>query len=165
MREERRVKSTKRATVGMAIVAALLLAVPASASAAKATHKLTGKMVDEANSTTDANSKVSVKVVVKNGEPKRLKALKFDNLNGYCRDEMDGPLYFVNEFSGRGGRNLNRRIEINNIFNWFSNPETPSRRVEFYGKIKNSGKRITATLNVFNNTECSFAKGKVTLTK
>ena len=153
--------------IGLVCALAATVALPGAASAGKVTHKLSGKMVDEATSTADANSKVTVKVVVKNGKPKALKGLIFQNLNGYCRDEPESPLYFVNEFSGTGGKNQNPRIEVGNLFNWFSYPTDPPRSVEFFGKIKNNGKKILANLNVYNNTvgQCSFAKGKVKLTK
>jgi hypothetical protein len=154
--------------LGLVCVLALaILAVPASAGAATVTHTLSGKMVDEATSETDANSKVTVKVVVRNGKPVRLKALAFRRLNGYCRDEAGDPLYFVGQFGGVGGRNRNPRIEVGNLFNWFSYPSNPPRRVEFFGKIRNRGQRIVANLNVYNNTpgQCSFAKGRVRLTK
>lgn len=161
-------QTVSKAAIVAGLVLGLVLA--AGAEGAKTTHKLTGKMVDKANGSVDPNSKVSVKVVVKNGEPRRLKALRFDNLNGYCRDVADGPLYQTGEFSGVGGKNLSPRIENNGIFNWFSyppDPPNPPRRVEFFGKIKKQGKRIDATLNVYNNAsgQCSFALGTVALKK
>ena len=140
-------------TKGRSIVLGLViagLALPAGASAARTTYTLKGK-VDG-----DANSRVSVKVVVRNGQPQRLKGLTYRNLDSDCA---------AGELSGSGGKNLGASVEFNNSFRWVSYPQGGSRHVNMYGKVRRRGRRITATLEVFDNENLCDAKGKVTLRK
>jgi len=140
------------------VVLAVIVAAPGVAAAAKVTHTLEGAMVG------DANSSVKLKVVVKNGEPSKVKALTYENLDAFCNE--DGTTITpAGELSGNAGKALNRRVEFDNSFNWFSNPADPSRRVELFGKLKQKGKKAVGTIGVFANDTCAAAKGQVKLAK
>ena len=138
--------------VGCALLAALAL--PGTALGAARTYTLKGKVEG------DANSAVSVKVVVVSGKPRRLKGLTYRNLDANCDGSPTG------ELSGSAGRNVGPSgFEFDGSFRWVSYPANPSRNVNMFGKVRRRGRLITATLEVFNNDFCSNAKGKVRLRK
>lgn len=148
----------KLAVCACGLITAVLL--PATAQAQVRTLK--GKVVG------DENSAVSVKVVLKNGKPKRLKGLTYTNLDAYCDpDGSFGPQApeYVGEVSGSAGKNLGPRIEVGGYFDWFSYPESPSRQVTFAGRLKNGGKKAVGDIGVFNNESCENAQGQAKLTK
>lgn len=126
-------------------------ALPGTALGATTTYTLKGKVEG------DANSVVSVKVVVVNGKPRRLKGLAYRNLNASCDGSPTG------EVSGFAGKNLGPSIELGGSFRWVSYPTDPSRFVNMFGTVRRRGRLITATLEVFNNDACSNAKGSVRL--
>jgi hypothetical protein len=142
------------------LVGALLLAATAPADIQARTLK--GTVVG------DENSAVSIKVVLKNGKPKRLKGLTYENLDAYCDpDGSFGPQApeYVGEVSGSAGRNRGPRIEVGGYFDWFSYPESPSRQVTFAGRLKNGGKKAVGNIGVFNNESCENAEGRAVLLK
>jgi hypothetical protein len=140
-----------------ALTACVAVAAVSTAAAARtegAVHKLKGKMAG------DANSAVSVKVVVRNGDPRRLKELEFKRLDAFCGDDPAG------ELSGKGGRNLGPGVEFDNSFNWFSFPQQPApRQVNMFGKLRREGKKLGGRLEVLSNSTCANAQGRVTLRK
>jgi hypothetical protein len=116
----------------------------------------------------DANSDVSVKVVLRNGKPKRLKGLTYKNLDAYC--DPDGSLgpqdpQFVREVSGSAGTNRNPRIEVGGYFNWFSYPDNPSRQGTFAGRLRNRARKAVGKIFVGNNESCENAQGRAVLVK
>jgi len=132
---------------------AILAVAPASASAGRVVHTLKGKMAN------DPNSRVKVKVVVRNGDPKRLKGLEFKNLDAFCDDPPAG------ELSGKAGKNQGPGVEFDNSVRWVSFPANPSRHVNLVGKLRRHGRKLTGRLEVFSNTICANAEGRVTLRK
>src|SRR5918994_4377099 len=73
------ISTMKRLIPVCALAGALALAPAADAGKKKTkTHKLTGSVVG------DANSKLTMKVKVKNGDPKKVKNFTWENLDGYC---------------------------------------------------------------------------------
>jgi hypothetical protein len=145
-----------------ALVGVLLL--PATAVAGKEVRTLKGGLVG------DENSKLSLKVVLKNGKPKRVKGLKFENLDAYC--SLLGGAY-VGELSGTGGKNLGPSVDpppLGWSFYWVSYPTDPSRMIEMNGKLlrKFNFNRAKGTMAVYSNVEfnqCGVAKGKFKLKK
>ncbi len=142
------------------LVGALLA--PGTAGAGTTVRTLKGKVVG------DANSEVTLKVVLRNGKPTRLRALTYKNLDAYC--DPDGSLgpeapQFVREVSGNAGRNRNPRIEVGGYFNWFSYPETPSRQVTFAGRLRKRATKAIGRLFVGNNESCENAQGRAVLLK
>jgi hypothetical protein len=141
-----------------ALVGVLLL--PATAVAGKEVRTLRGKLVG------DENSRVSLKVVLKNKKPKRVKGLRFENLNAYC--SLLGGAY-VGELSGTGGVTAPGDFEVDPpplgwTFTWFSYPQNPSRMIEMNGKLlrKFNFNRARGTMAVYSNEEfnqCGVAKG------
>jgi len=94
--------------------------------------------------------------VVRNGQPQRLKGLTYRNLDSDCA---------AGELSGSGGKNQGPSVEFDNSFRWVSYPQAGARHVNMYGKVRRRGRRIRATLEVFDNENLCDAKGKVTLRK
>jgi len=74
--------------LGSVAVVALVMAASA-AVAATATNKLVGGIKD------DANGKVSMKIVVKDGRPVKAKKVKVSNLDYECQDETTGERTFM----------------------------------------------------------------------
>ena len=74
-----RISAVKRLIPACALAGALALAPAADAGKKKSkTHKLTGSVQG------DANSKLTMKVKVKRGDPKKIKDFTWQNLDGYC---------------------------------------------------------------------------------
>jgi hypothetical protein len=142
-----------------ALVGVLLL--PATAVAGKEVRTLRGGLVG------DENSKLSLKVVMKNKKPKRVKGLKFENLDAYCRGA------YVGELSGTGGKNLGFGPDpppLGWTFYWVSYPQDPPRMIEMYGKLlrKFNFNRAKGTMAVYSNQEfdqCGAAQGEFRLRK
>jgi hypothetical protein len=147
-------------TLVVACVLVVALAVPALAPAAKKkTYSLSGP------ATGDANGKVSLKVVVKNGKPKKIKGLAYENLDAFCRVD-ESTMVPAGEFTGSAGTNLNPPgIEPGRLMQWFSYPENPSRQVTMNGKVSANGKTAKGTIGVFNNEECGAAEFDFTAKK
>jgi hypothetical protein len=144
--------------VTIGIVAALGAA--GIAQAAKTTHRLEGPVAG------DANASVAISVVVKNGEPRKVKGLRYENLDKFCdQDDEVGYETPAGETSGSAGKNIGPGIESDNSFRWVSNPSDPARSVNIVGKVKQHGKKVTGLLEVFFNDEPCKAEGKFTATK
>jgi len=126
---------------------------PTHAAPGTVVHTLKGKMAN------DPNSRVKVRVVVRNRDPKRLKGLEFSNLDAFCDEDPAGQL------TGKAGKNLGPGVEFDNSVRWVSFPRNPSRQVNLVGKLRRHGKKLTGRLEVFSNTTCANAGGKVTLRK
>jgi hypothetical protein len=142
------------------LVGALLAAGPASAGTQ--VRSLKGTVVG------DANSAVTLKVVLRNGKATRLRSLTYKYLDAYC--DPDGSLgpqapQFVREVSGSAGRNRNPRIEVGGYFNWFSYPTDPSRQVTFAGRLRNRATKAVGRIFVGNNESCENAQGRAVLLK
>jgi hypothetical protein len=135
----------------MARPLAVLIAIAAvvfagAAIAATKTHKLAGPVEG------DANAKVKIQVVVKNGDPKRVKKLTYTNLDTFCdNDDEVGFETAVGDRSGSAGKNLGPKIEADKSFRWVSYPTDPDRTVNVVGKVKPSGKKASGLLEVFFN--------------
>jgi hypothetical protein len=144
-------------------VLACALAVPATSPAAIQVHKLTGTFHAEG---VPGTGTVSVKVVVKNGRPVRIKNLTFKNLPARCNvSETPGsPIYEpAGILSGGAGANSNGDgIEFGRALQWISYPANGARQVLMNGKLSKSGKRISkGKLEVHNNAPgaCQSAVG------
>jgi hypothetical protein len=148
--------------IGIAAVFLLVvaLALPAAATAAKKTFKLSGPVAG------DANAEVEISVTVKNGKPKKVKKLSYENLDAYC--DLDDEVGYETpdgERSGSAGVNVGPPVEADRSFRWVSFPEDPSRQVNVVGKVKRRGKKVTGFLEVFfNETPCK-AEGDFTATR
>jgi hypothetical protein len=159
--------ASKRLIAASLLAAALL--VPASAPAAQQVHKLTGTFHAEG---VPGTGKVSIKVVVRNRKPVRVKNLTFKNLPARC-NVSEVPLQPVYEpagtLSGGAGANSNGDgIEFGRALQWISYPNNGARQVLMNGKLSKSGKRITkGKLEVHNNASgaCQSAVGTFTAKK
>jgi hypothetical protein len=155
----RRVTRIKLTACICALVGVFLL--PATAVAGQEVRTLKGGLVG------DANSMVQFKVVLKNGKPKKVKRLRFENLDAYCRGA------YVGELSGTGGRNLGFGPDpppLGWTFYWVSYPTDPSRMIEMYGKLlrRFNFNRARGTMAVYSNQEfdqCGAASGEFRLRK
>jgi hypothetical protein len=152
---------------GLISVCALVgtLAAPAAAGAAVHVYRLTGTVHAEG---VPGTGKMSVKVVVRNGEPKRLRNLTYRNLPARCNvsDTPLQPQYVpAGRVSGSGGANVGGGLEFDRSFRWVSYPSKPPRYVNMLGKVSGNGKRIfKGRIEVFNNTPgvCQAAVGTFT---
>ena len=140
---------------GLAVGGIVVLAVAAAtAYAAKTTYELEGPVEG------DANARVSLKVVVKDGKPRAVKGLRYENLDTFCDQDAEvGYETPAGERSGSAGKNEGPRIESDNSFRWVSYPSDPSRSVNVVGKVKRHGKKVTGLLEVFFNEEPCKAEG------
>lgn len=130
-----------------------LLAVPSTAAAGRVVHTLKGGIAG------DANARVKMKVVVRNGDPRRVKGLSYRNLDADCNGTPAGQL------SGSAGRNLGPGVEFDNSFRWVSFPANPPRQVNMVGKLKRRGRKATGRLEVGSNESCANTDDRVTLRK
>jgi len=144
------------------------LAAPAAAPAAVHVYKVTGTVHAEG---VPGTGTMSVKVVVKNGEPKRLRNLTYKNLPARCNvsDVPLQPQYVpAGALSGSGGANVGGGLEFDRSFRWVSYPSNPPRYVNMLGKVSGNGTRIfKGRIEVFNNTPgaCQAAVGTFTARK
>jgi hypothetical protein len=140
-----------RTTSTMARPLAVLIAIAAvvfagAAIAATKTHKLAGPVAG------DANAKVKIQVVVKNGEPRKVKKLTYKNLDTFCdHDDEVGFETAAGDRSGSAGKNLGPKIESDGSFRWVSYPTDPDRTVNVIGVVKQKGKKVGGLLEVFFN--------------
>jgi len=164
---ERKVSVMKRLIpLAMLLVA---LALPPTAMGGIQVHKLTGVFHAEG---VPGTGKVSIKVVVKNGTPVKLKALTFKNLPARC-NESETPLQpsYVpaGKLSGGAGKNSNGDgIEFGRRLQWISYPGNGARQVLMHGRLSKSGKRIfKGKLEVHNNKPgaCQSAVGSFSAKK
>lgn len=143
--------ATKVAVVAGAMVGSLALA--GTASGGKVVHKLSGPV------TGDPNAKISIEVVVKNGEPKRIRNLKYKDLDAHCN--VDGTTTVpAGELSGNAGKNVNApgiELELANywLFQWFSFPNDGAREVDAHGKIRSKGKKVVGIIDVYQAEPCA----------
>jgi hypothetical protein len=152
------VRHGRRRLAAPVLAAALAVALALPTGAAAKVYTLNGKVKG------DSNSDVSVKVVVRNGEPQRLKGLTYRNLDATCN--VDGTTTVpAGELSGTGGKNVGPSVEVDNSFRWVSYPDDGARYVNMFGNLKKGGRLIKATLEVYDNDPavCAAAKGTVTL--
>jgi hypothetical protein len=145
------------------------LVVPVTAEAATQVHRLTGKFHSE---TVPGTGKVSIKVIVKNGNPVALRELKFSNLPAACnKSEIPGAPSWepAGTLSGGAGKNMNGDgIEFGRALFWAGFPQGGAREVLMNGKLSKSGKRINSgELQVNNNAPgaCQSATGSFTARK
>ena len=126
----------------LALSAALLL--PATAPAA--VYKLKGKVKG------DADGRVTMKVVVTRGDPKRIKAFRYRNVDGACdQDESVGYETPTGARSGAFGGSTS--IGFGGAFmdvRYGPNPQ----RVGIFGKVRQKGKRVVGTLEVYFDDYC-----------
>ena len=147
----------------IALLLVLTLAAPAVSGKGKnaKVHELSGKIAG------DANAKVSLEVVVRNREPRKVRNLVYKNIDTFC--DQDAEVGFetpVGDRSGKGGKNLGPRVEFDNSFRWVSNPDNPSRTINIVGKVKRRGKKVTGLLEVyFNDFPACKAEGNFVATK
>jgi hypothetical protein len=114
------------------------LVVPTSAGAV--VHHLRGSVVG------DANGKVFMSVVVRNGKPKRVKNFRWKNLDGACFDVPDG------EQSGQ--KRGSTRIEVNKFFR-ASGLFGGGNQFDFSGFVRNRGRRIAnGNVQIFYGNGC-----------
>lgn len=154
----------KRLIPSIALLAALAL--PATAMGGIQVHKLSGVFHAEG---VPGTGTVSIKVVVKNGTPVRLKGLAFKNLPARC-NVSEVPLQPVYEpagkLSGSGGKIGNDGIEFGRKLSWISYTGNGARQVLMHGRLSKSGKRIfKGKLEVHNNRACQSAVGSFTAKK
>ncbi|MGH2987271.1 MAG: hypothetical protein ACRDLO_11390 [Solirubrobacterales bacterium] len=156
---ERTTSSIKGLSAACAITLALALAITAIAGGV--THKLEG------NVDGDSNGTIRLQVVVKDGKPKKVKKLEYENLDTFCdQDDAVGFETPVGDRSGNAGRNVGPSIEANRSFRWVSYPEDPSRQVNVIGKVKRRGNKVNGKIEVFfNEFPACKAEGDFTATK
>jgi len=131
----------KRATGVLALVAALAL----PAAALGKTHKLSGTVGGDPAST------VSMKVVVKKGNPKKVKAFAWSGLNGFCSGVPAG------EQSGTTGLKTSAFPSPFRVFGSYDGAGGPGDVVDISGTVKKKGKKVVDGLIVvsFNDGFCS----------
>jgi hypothetical protein len=156
--------TSTKAIAGACAVLGVLLLLTATAFAGKKTLSLNGKIVG------DENSQVTLKIVVKNGEPKKVKGLTYANFDAYC--DADGslgpaPPHYVGEITGSAGKNVGTKIYPDGDFYWVSYPDDGARMVEGWGTVKKGGKKVVGDIAVYNNDldQCETAKGKYKVSK
>jgi hypothetical protein len=156
---DRTTSSIKGPAAVCAITLALWLAITAIAGGA--THKLDGKVNGDSNGT------VSLQVVVRDGKPKKVKKLEYENLDTFCdQDDAVGFETPVGDRSGKAGRNVGPSIEANRSFRWVSYPDDPPRQVNVVGKVKRRGTKVEGKIEVFfNDFPACKAEGTFTATK
>ena len=141
---------------GLISACALVVALVLPASAAGTTYRLKGKVAGDANGT------VTLKVVLRNGKPQRLKAFAYKNLDGFCnQDDTIGYETPAGQRSGNLGGST--RIDYGGAFMdvWYApNPQ----RVGIFGYVRNRGNRVRATIEVYFNRNCK-AGGRFTATR
>jgi len=158
------VSMVRRLALAGLVIAAL--AVPASASAAVRVNTLSGVFKAEG---VPGTGKVSLKVVVKNGEPVRVKNLVYKNLPARC-NVSDEPLEPIYQPAGKmtGATVGSKQVEFAGLINWFSYPGKGARQVIVAGKLNSNGTRLKiGKLEVHNNSPgaCQSAVGKFTAKK
>ena len=132
-----------------------LLATPGAAEAK--TYTLKGKVAGDADGT------VSLKAVTsKSGKLKRLKAFRYANLDGFCdRDDQVG--YESPDAAQTRKLRGSTKVYFGGAFQrpWYA---SEPQRVEFFGKVRKRGRRITArgTVRVYFKRFCK-AEGKFTV--
>ena len=139
---KRSISSIALSTPILALLAALLL--PTAATGA--VYRLKGKVKGDENGT------VSLKVVVKRGKPQRLKAVTYRNLDGFC-DQDDSVGYETPAGERSGSLSGSTSIEFGGAFmgvRYGSNPQ----RVGIFGKVRQRGKRVKATIEVYFDRFC-----------
>ena len=138
---ERMSSTIKRLIPTCALVGALVL----SATAGGKTHKLSGTVGG------DTNAKVSMKVVVKKGKAKRVKAFAWEGLDGYC----DGT--FVGEQAGTASLSTKAFPSPFRVFGPFDQAGSAADVVDISGTVKASGKKVVKGLIAvhFNGGFCS----------
>ena len=142
------ISTMKRLIPACALVGALVLAPVADAGKKKTkTHKLTGSVVG------DANSKLTMKVKVRKGDPKKIKDFTWENLDGYC----DGT--FVGEQSGSySGSAPILGVGDFLAFGPYDQSSAPEEVAQIHGFVKKKGKKVTngiiAVYFNFGSTTC-----------
>lgn len=152
----------------LALAAVALLALPAAASAAVKVNTLTGTFKPESVA---GKGTVIVKVVVKNGNPVRIKSVVFKNLPARCNvgETPGSPVYQpAGKMSGSGGKNLDDAIDFGRRVTWISYPSAGKRQVTMNGRLNKAGTVLfKGELQVHNNAPgaCQSAVGKFTATR
>lgn len=129
-----------------ALAGALALAPAADAGKKTKTHKLTGSVQG------DPNSKVTMKVKVKKGEPKKVKSFGWEGLNGFC----DGT--FVGEQSGTLSASAGlASLNDFRVFAPYDQAAQPGDVADISGFVKKKGKKVVDGLIAisFNNGFCT----------
>jgi hypothetical protein len=130
----------KRSVIKVLIPACLLLGALILPSAAPAkVHSLTGTVGSDQTAT------VSMRVVVKNGKPVKLKAFSWAGLDGFCdttpAGEQSGSL--LGSAKVLFGGNFRKAVT------------SGTYSVNIFGKLKQKGKKVAGTIEVFfNNGLC-----------
>jgi hypothetical protein len=114
-----------------ALIGALALAPGADAGKKTKTHKLAGSVEG------DANSKVTMKVKVKNRKPKKVKSFAWENLDGFCSGapagEQSGTL---SQSTGLAALNSFR------VFGPYDQATSVGDVVDISGFVRRRGKKI-----------------------
>jgi hypothetical protein len=151
----------KRMIPACVLAGALVLAPVADAGKKKTkTHKLTGSVAG------DANSKLTMKVKVKNRKPKKVKSFTWENLDGYCSGtpaaEQSGTL---SQSTGLAAVNDFR------VFGPYDQATSVGDVADISGFVRKKGKKIANGLIsvAFNDGFCSspvpFGNGSFTASK
>jgi hypothetical protein len=138
----RQLSPVKYLVLPLALLGVLL--VPATASAVE--YKLKGTVKG------DANGVVSMKVVVKKGQLQKIRAFTYSKLDGFCdQDESVGYETPAGERSGAFGGSTT--IRFGGAFmdvRYGANPQ----RVGIFGTVKQKGKKVTGTVEVYFDRFC-----------
>ena len=125
------ISTMKRLIPACVLAGALALAPAADAGKKNKTHKLTGSVAG------DANSKLTMKVKVKKGDPKKVKKFTWENLDGYC----DGT--FVGEQSGSySGSTPVLGFGDFKLFTPYDQSTSAEEVVDIFGLVRKKGKRV-----------------------
>lgn len=145
------------------VVAGSSLLVSATASAAVRVNTLTGTFKAEG---VPGTGKVSLKVVVRNGDPVRVKNLVYKKLPARC-NVSEVPLEPIYQPAGTlsGASVGSGKVEFAGLVNWFNYPGKGARQVILAGRLNSNGTKLTnGKLEVHNNSSgaCQSAVGKFT---
>jgi len=120
-----------------ALIGGLALAPAADAGKKTKTHKLSGSVEG------DPNSRVSMKVKVKKGTPKKVKDFAWENLDGYCDlDDTVGAETFVGEQSGSLSTSVSAFPSPFRVFAPYDQATAPEEVADISGTVKKKGKKV-----------------------
>ncbi|MGH2962977.1 MAG: hypothetical protein ACRDL3_12410 [Solirubrobacterales bacterium] len=119
---------------GLFTICALVGALAVAPAAVAKTHNLSGPVEG------DANARISMKVVVKKGQPKKVKAFAWQGLDGFCDDS------FVGEQTGTTSLKTKPFPSPFRIFGSYDQAASPGDTVDISGTVKRKGKKIVRGL-------------------
>ena len=140
----------------LALAAVVLAALAFPAIAAAKSIKLSGGVVK------DPDSSVSLKVVVKDGQPQKLKAFRAENINVRCNGEFGNLPGFTISGSIPVKSEGSFKVRLPNV-------NDPSEKLRVSGKVKKDGKVVSGNFKTnkltIGNEVCDMPKQHFELEK